>query len=763
MGRTKKVVRKEERDMSPLRLSDQGGWSGQSDLVFELERGQTEELDPRIVWTPEKAIELIRWILEQTDLSFDVETTGLDIKSLSLAGFGVSSTTEGFYVPVAHKRMPSLAKEWVIKILKAVLKVKRIIGHHLQFDLACLAVCLGGMSGGVEIVASLPQVFDTYWASYFLDQERDGGNGLKNMSRIILGKQPKTFAQALVQKAGKTSKSEYADILESDPNTIADYCIEDCINSACLVKPLEEALTRWGLIFNYVKQKMPLLKLLVRMKLTGIRVDVERILLNEKPLLAAKKQLLRDIEQMCPTLVRLNQGITKAERSKRIIDSPKRLGEFLFNLEEDGGLGLEMKAKRTDNGQADVSEEHLEMLKDDNPVIGKILEYRALMKIISTYIEGGRKELSNEDFFYPDWSGADTRTMRLCAKSPNMMNWPSKPLEVTVDGQKTKVGIREFIIPNKGYIFWIGDYKQLELRLLTILCREQVFIDSFLEELDPHMMVAGMMELLEIPVVVNAFGHLYKQPDNEEQNERRKKLFKAKDSIDHLRSKKEAEAKARGERLDKPTKERIVREAGAEYLEPLMGQGWEEAWKFITDRRNEAKTLVYGILYGATEHKIAAELGIRPEEAVGLIDRFYKGLLSVKKFTEEAHKFILRNGYARTILGSIRWLKGWAGNMKERASALRQGFNFLMQGLAMEMITLAMLRIDTDKVFIRSASRILMQIHDELVIEIPEDWEDRFPTLPKRIAELMTDPFGGVVKFPVPLGIDWALKERWSK
>ncbi len=368
-------------------------------------------------------------------VAFDIETTGLDIKRDKIVGFSFAfNTYEAFYVPIAHNYLGvgeqidlNLALEAIKKILSA-----KVIGHNLKFDLGLLYY----QFGFDEIVPFA----DTMILAWLINSS--GKFGLDYLSEKYLSYTMKPFKD--VVKKGD-------DFSSTDINIASFYACEDALityklyfklNSMLIDKLKEEAK----------EVEFPFINVLIDMESLGIKVDIKK--------LEALEIEFKEI------LDRLTNSIYTLTDSKFNINSPKQLGEVLFEK-------LKLKgAKKTKSGYS-TNEKVLSNLVDEHEVIGEILEYRKVQKLLSGYINPLLK-LAKEDKnsrIYTSFLQTGTTTGRLSSKNPNLQNIPTR----------SKLGkeIRKAFIAKEGYKLLSIDYSQIELRLTSSLLKRPNTLREF--------------------------------------------------------------------------------------------------------------------------------------------------------------------------------------------------------------------------------------------------------------------------------------------
>ena len=343
------------------------------------------------------------------------------------------------------------------------------------------------------------------------------------------------------------------------------------------------------------------------------------------------------------------------------INSPKQLGDVLFeNLKLPPGK----KTKRGYSTDAEV----LNDLKWRHPIVLEIINYRALTKLKSTYLDGLQKLIGADGRVHTNFNQTVTATGRLSSSDPNLQNIPVR----TEEGRE----IRAAFVPGKGYdCILSADYSQIELRILAHMSGDENLIDAFLKEQDIHARTAS--EVFGVPI---------------------------------------------------------------EEVTP--------------DLRRKAKAVNFGIIYGMSVYGLAQDLHISRLEANEYIVRYFQRYPGVKNFLDATVAQAHLNGYVMTMFGRRRALDGINSlNFNLRSIAERMAMNTPIQGTAADIIKLAM--IEAEKNLRGFESRIIIQVHDELVVEAKEsELAD--------VENILRDAMENIVDLQVPLTVDIHSGKNWS-
>jgi len=414
---------------------------------------------------------------------------------------------------------------------------------------------------------------------------------------------------------------------------------------------IRRKLVEEGLDRLYREMEAPLAEVLAVLEETGVYVNRDH--LSEKR------------EEMDKRIVELEKDIHALAGKEFNINSPRQLGEILFER-----LGLP-PLKKTKTGYS-TNAEVLESLRYQHPIVERILSYRLLAKLKSTYLDALGELIHPETKrIHTSFNQTVTATGRLSSSNPNLQNIPVR----TEEGKQ----IRALFEPGEGYdCILSADYSQIELRLLAHMSGDEGFIKAFREGEDIHARTAA--EVFGIPL--------------------------------------------------------------------------EEV---TSEMRRKAKAVNFGIVYGISDYGLSRDLHIPRKEAAGYISRYFERYSGVKKFldamVEQAHK----DGFVTTMFGRRRNLPAIrSSNFNQRSLAERMAMNTPIQGSAADIIKLAMVAAwrELGKAGVRS--RILLQVHDELVLEVVEDEIEQ-------VSEILRKAMEHVVELSVPLLIDIHTGKNWAE
>ncbi|MBS0606270.1 MAG: DNA polymerase I [Parachlamydiales bacterium] len=578
--------------------------------------------------------ELVRSLSSEKEICVDTETTSVKPMWAQLVGIGLgSSHGKAYYIPLNG----DIKREKVVQIVKPLLENPDIcfIGHNIKYDMHVLA------NEGIELSSA---GFDTLLASYLINPHVQRHN-LDELSLEHFGK-VKIPIDDLIGKGKKQITMAEVPIEE-----VCAYCCEDVDYTLRLKTLFQKELEKADLTSLFATIEMPLISVLFRMERAGIYVDVNKL---EK----MSHELSRELHH-------LEKQIYAIAGESFNINSPKQLSVILFEK-----MGIK-PPKKTATGYSTAADV-LESLQESAPIVKKILEYRTLEKLRSTYVDALPEQIYPKTHrIHCTFNQSIAATGRLSCQDPNLQNIPVR----TEAGKK----IREAFKPQKPHhTFVSADYSQIELRLLAHLSQDPALIAAFEAGEDIHAYTASLV--FDVP-------------------------------------------------LNKVT--------------PQM--------------RYQSKAVNFGIVYGQQAYGLSQELGIEFKEAAAFIETYFERYKKIKEFLNFCKDSVRKTGRAVTLTGRQRPIPDiHSKNPMLRAQAERLAVNTPLQGTAADLIKLAMLAVDAllKKEFGHTA--MILQIHDELLFEVPDDQVDKLSKKVKHVMETVMD-------LSVPLVVDISIGKNWGE
>ncbi len=592
------------------------------------EKKVTCTFKPILLDTKDKLFDVIDTLTCNTVVVFDTETTGLDVRSAKIVGFSFGlNDKEAYYVPIAHNYLGVGEQVSLEDSQKAIEQIFtcRVIGQNLKYDFAIVKQNFGALH--------VEHFSDTMVLAWLLNPELRVG--LDSLAKRFFDYEMVKF-KTIVPKGQNFSAVNIEDACK--------YASEDAWMTYKLYNKLKEVLEP-SLLKLARSTEFPFIKTLLEMEEEGIKVDTEyfsKLALKTSEII---EKLKVDIFALCEVEFNLN--------------SPKQLGSVLFEH-----LNLTV-VKKTKTGYS-TDESVLTKLLDEHEVISKVLEYRELHKLLSTYIKPLLKlgEDSTNSRIHTSFLQTGTATGRLSSKDPNLQNIPTR----------TKLGreVRKGFVSREGYSFVSIDYSQIELRLLAHYSEDKALLNAFNNDLDIHRQTAL-------------------------------KLF-----------------------------------------------GEEQA----DEKRGVAKSINFGLLYGMGARKLSQTLGISQVEAKGYIENYFKSFSTVKTYLKSISDLAKEKGYVDTLLGRRRYFDFENANGMQVPMYEREAVNTRFQGSAADLIKLSMIKIQNE--LCDDDSKMLLQIHDELIFEVDENNAEEFANRAKKI---MKD----IYKLKVKLEVSVSIGKNWGE
>ena len=423
---------------------------GQGNAEFSnLANLKDTPFDYQLIDNEEKRSEFLQNIKTKEIFSLDTETTGTDPITAELVGMSFSfAKNQAFYVPVPADRQEA---EKIVNEFKEVLENPTTlkVGQNIKYDMTVLS------NYGVEVQGPM---FDTMIAHYVLQPELR--HNMDYLAEIYLHYQT-IHIEELIGSKGKNQ----GNMRNLSPEAVCNYACEDADITLQLKEVLEKELKENGAERLFYDIEMPLVPVLAYMERNGVCVDTEALKETSRHFTARMKQIEEEVHQMAG--MEFN------------ISSPKQVGEVLFDK-----LKITDKAKKTKTGQYVTSEEVLESLKNKHQIVEKILDYRGLKKLLSTYIDALPQLINpRTGKIHTSFNQTVTATGRLSSSNPNLQNIPIR----NEDGKE----IRKAFIPEEGCEFFSADYSQIELRIMAHLSGDKNMIEAFQEGDDIHASTAS--------------------------------------------------------------------------------------------------------------------------------------------------------------------------------------------------------------------------------------------------------------------------------
>lgn len=509
------------------------------------------------------------------------------------------------------------------------------------------------------VVYSFDAFDDDAW-EMFLDEYlkqgiRKAGHDVKPLMRRQLdaGKQTGDFvfdtALAAYLLDSLSGCRPLAEVAKLKLNATVPDAVQNPAVIAALVPALTKELEQTGMLHLFETVELPLCEVLVEMEHNGVAAD--RAMLKEFGVKLSGKieELRRKVFELAGTEFNIN--------------SPKQLGELLFEK-----LALPSGKKTKSGYSTDI--EVLAALRDKHPVVPAVMEFRQLMKLKSTYVDGLLSQIAPDGRIHTSFNMMATATGRLSSTEPNLQNIPVR----------TELGaeIRRMFVAEPGNVLIDADYSQIELRLLAHISGDEVMRNAFRNGFDIHTVTASQV-----------FGV---QPDA---------------------------------------------------VTPEM--------------RRRAKAVNFGIVYGISRFALAEDLGVSRKEADDYMNQYFATYSGVRHYMDEIVKTARKQGYVATIMGRRRYLPELESPVFNiRAFGERVALNAPIQGSSADIIKLAMINTARRLRAENRKAKLILQIHDELIIEAPLAEAEQIKTL-------LREEMENVMRLSVPLTVDVAAGKNWAE
>ena len=396
---------------------------------------------------------MIKEIKKQKSFCFDTETTGTDPNNSELVGISFSlKPGEAFYLPVPENYHEALD---LVRNFKEVFEDDTIekTGQNLKYDISVLKWYEVEVKG---------KMFDTMLAHYLIEPELR--HNMDFLAEKYLNYRPVSYDEVTAKKGGK--QLNMREVQNLRPLDVLNYAAEDADITLQLREKLEPMLAESGVTKLFEEIEIPLIPVLASMEAEGVKLDVE-------VLKTFSKQLETEISAV-------EQEIYSLSGEKFNIGSPRQLGLILFEK-----LNIAKNPKKTKTAQYSTGEEILSKLEHKHPVVAKILDYRSLTKLKSTYVDALPQLISPRDGrLHTSYNQAVTSTGRLSSTNPNLQNIPIR----TEKGREIR---KAFIPRNEDYVLLAADYSQIELRIIAELSRDKGMMEAFIHGMDIHTATAS--------------------------------------------------------------------------------------------------------------------------------------------------------------------------------------------------------------------------------------------------------------------------------
>lgn len=435
------------------------------------------------------------------------------------------------------------------------------------------------------------------------------------------------------------NKKNLSFYLNNIDDNILEYIFYNSYIPYASYEILYNEIKKQELEYLYNEVELPLTYILYNMEKIGMRIDKDFLTKYDKKLDNKIEKVTAEIYKLAGETFNIN--------------SPKQLSTILFEK-------LNIKYNKKNSEKLSTSIEVLEKIKNEHPIVNKIIEYRTLSKISTTYAKTLTTFVKVDDRIHTKFNQSETATGRLSSENPNLQNIPIK----------TDIGreFRKVFIPRDEYIFVDADYSQIELRVLAIMSNDSTLIEAYNTGVDVHTVTAS--QVFNVPI-------------------------------------------------DKVT----------------------------DDLRRRAKAVNFGLIYGMSAYGLSEDLSIDTHEAKEYIDKYFETYKKIKEYLDNMVIEAQKDSYSKTYFGRRRPIYEFKyGNAMQKAFAKRIAMNSPIQGTASDIIKIAMVSIDNELKKQKLKSRMILQVHDEILIECLKGEEESVKNI---LQKCMCDQFDFKVKLHI--------------
>ena len=543
-------------------------------------------------------------------IAIDTETTGLERDSKLLGVSFCGEAGKAYWLPV-DKIEPF--------VMEAVLAGKLLIMHNAKFDLQVLA------RDDIDLYGN--KIFDTMIAHQLLDE--NSSHGLKYLAKTILGADVKMGKNPIIE-------SPLLDINYSD---LVEYACADADYTFQLYQRFAPQLKQENIGRLFYTVEMPLVKIVAQMEEWGIRLDAEKIVALQTQLFEESKGIVHEIYEISGKPFDIN--------------SPAQLSALLYDK-------LNLKSiKKTPKGKQSTDIESLSAIKDAHPVVSKILRYREIDKLLSTYLEKLPTLVDKRTGrIHCNLHQNGTVTGRFSCSEPNLQNIPRGDI------------IRSAFIPSYGHVFIDADFSQIELRCIAHYTQDENMLAAYRNDVDLHKKTIADI------------------------------LSKSIDAV-------------------------------------------------TDDERFIAKSINFGLAYGMGATALSKRLGVSRDEAQELMEKYFSVYSQVKRYIYQHQREVEKRGYVVNMFGRRRRIVG---------GDYHKAFNALIQSTASDICKIQMVRLASA---LPSSVKIVLQVYDELLFEVPKEEAD---AVLEQIVSIMETEVSGLdgKEFSVPIKVEAKIAENWA-
>ena len=629
--------------------------------------------EKRLVTNETEFNELLKSIDEAEIFAYDTETNGQFSRfQISLVGISFGFDSLAYYVPLGHLDTGSLEQlpiNYVLDRLRPIFEdpSKRYIAHNAKFDEMVLSVYDIECKGSGD---------DTYIMAWLLSEDR-GGKGLKALAKQHLGVSMETYDDVISSAPKKRGVDRDYSFARVPLENALSYAADDAYYTLKLYELFAPQLKEQKLWDAYERIERPFNRVLRHIEGTGVAINTEYLAYADERLPKIAEAVEAEIYEEAGEVFN--------------IGSPQQLGKLLFEK-----LKISDKVPKTDKGNYATDKKTLSIYAAKHQIVSNVLRRKKIQKTHSTFVAGLKDFVEDDDKVHPSFNGCGTVTGRLSCSKPNLQQIEGDEVE--------EIKVRNFFVPSEGYVFCVGDYSQVELRVMAHLAKDEGMITAFVSGRDFHEETARAV---------------FRVPEGEEVSHRQR--------------------------------------FGAKAVN--FGTGYGRGPASIAEQTGSAVQCMHWPKFDSVKRKWRASQGERCHDcAKCFIEDWYDAFPGVRDLKQQTLEDARKRGFVRTLSGRKRRLPDIRSeDYIARGGAERQAFNTRIQGSAADIIKLAM--ISLEPALEKLGARMCLQIHDELVVEAPINKAEEVVETMKYVME---NPLNGQNPLALPLVTEPKIVSKWG-
>ena len=631
-------------------------------------------IDKRLVTTKDEFNELLTRINNTDIFAYDTETNGKFSRfQVSLVGISFGFDSLAYYIPLGHLesdgQLDQLPIDYVLAQLKPVFEDpnRRYIAHNAKFDEMVLSVYDIECKGSGD---------DTYIMAWLLSEDR-GSKGLKALAKRYLNANMETYEDVISSAPKKRGVDRDYSFARVPLENALSYAADDAYYTLKLYQLFEPQLKEQKLWEAYEKIERPFNRVLRHIEATGVAINTEYLDYADQKLPKIAEAVESEIYEEAGEVFNIGSG--------------QQLGKVLFEK-----LKISDNVPKTEKGNYATDKKTLSIYATKHKIVDNILRRKKIQKTHSTFVAGLKEFVDADDKVHPSFNGCGTVTGRLSCSKPNLQQIEGDEVE--------EIKVRNFFVPSKGYVFCVGDYSQVELRVMAHLAKDEGMINAFISGRDFHEETARAV---------------FKVPKNQEVTHRQR--------------------------------------FGAKAVN--FGTGYGRGPASIAEQTGSAVQCAHWPKFDQVTKKWRQSNAERCNNcAKCFIEGWFDAFPGVRVLKQKTLEDARKRGFVRTLSGRKRRLPDIRSeDYMARGGAERQAFNTRIQGSAADIIKLAMIALEPE--LEKLGARMAIQIHDELVVEAPIDKAEEVVETMKHVME---NPLNGKNPLALPLVTEPKIVSKWG-